>query len=148
MSICLILTITLILFTRYFSVNFENNYWQYALKYRWAKKLKLGQIFFLYILAFSALTLLVGRQEEHPAHKKLSDGVLAWLSFWTVMQMFCMLSSGCHCHHHLSFQKIQNGLPFWCRLTQVVLEKRPLNAILLILLLLYTNGQIQNCVGI
>jgi len=23
--------------------------------------------------------------------------------------------------------KIQNGLPFWCRLTQVVLEKRPLN---------------------
>ena len=23
--------------------------------------------------------------------------------------------------------KIQNGLPFWCQLTQVVLEKRPLN---------------------
>jgi len=30
--------------------------------------------------AFSALTLLVGRQEEHPACKKLSDEVLAWLS--------------------------------------------------------------------
>jgi len=30
--------------------------------------------------AFSALTLLVERQEEHPARKKLSDGVLAWLS--------------------------------------------------------------------
>jgi len=28
--------------------------------------------------AFSALTLLVGRQEEHPACKKLSGGVLAW----------------------------------------------------------------------
>ena len=27
--------------------------------------------------AFGALTLLVGRQEEHPARKKLSDGVLA-----------------------------------------------------------------------
>jgi len=27
--------------------------------------------------AFSALTLLVGRQEEHPACKKLSGGVLA-----------------------------------------------------------------------
>ena len=27
--------------------------------------------------AFSALTLLVGRQEEHPVRKKLSDGVLA-----------------------------------------------------------------------
>jgi len=32
------------------------------------------------ILAFSALTLLVGRQEGHPACKKLSGGVLAWLS--------------------------------------------------------------------
>jgi len=29
---------------------------------------------------FSALTLLVGRQEEHPACKKLSGGALAWLS--------------------------------------------------------------------
>jgi len=33
--------------------------------------------------AFSALTLLVGRQEGHPARKKLSDGVLAWLSVWS-----------------------------------------------------------------
>ena len=30
--------------------------------------------------AFSALTLLVGRQEGHPACKKLSGGVLAWLT--------------------------------------------------------------------
>jgi len=29
-------------------------------------------------LSFSALTLLVGRQEGHPACKKLSGGVLAW----------------------------------------------------------------------
>ena len=29
--------------------------------------------------------------------------------------------------HHLCSSEIQNGLPFWCRLTQVVLEKRPLN---------------------
>ena len=29
---------------------------------------------------FSALTLLVGRQEGHPACKQLSGGVLAWLS--------------------------------------------------------------------
>jgi len=29
--------------------------------------------------AFSALTLLIGRLEEHPACKKLSGGVLAWL---------------------------------------------------------------------
>jgi len=36
--------------------------------------------------AFSALTLLVGRQEEHPACKKLSGGELAWLSVWSEMQ--------------------------------------------------------------
>jgi len=33
--------------------------------------------------AFSALTLLVGRQEGDPACKKLSGGVLAWLSVWS-----------------------------------------------------------------
>jgi len=33
--------------------------------------------------AFSALTLLVGRQEGHPAYIKLSGGVLAWLSVWS-----------------------------------------------------------------
>jgi len=37
-------------------------------------------ILFLGYQAFSALTLLVGRQEGHPACKKLSGGVLAWLS--------------------------------------------------------------------
>jgi len=34
-------------------------------------------------VAFSALTLLVGQQEGHPACKKLSGGVLAWLSVWS-----------------------------------------------------------------
>jgi len=38
-------------------------------------------------VAFSALTLLVGRQEEHPACKKLSDAVLAWLSVLNEVQM-------------------------------------------------------------
>jgi len=32
--------------------------------------------------ASSALTLLVGRQEGHLACKKLSGGVLSWLSVW------------------------------------------------------------------
>jgi len=36
--------------------------------------------------AFSALTLLVGRQEGHPACEKLSGGVLAWLSIWSEVQ--------------------------------------------------------------
>ena len=37
----------------------------------------------LYYCAFSALTLLVGHQEERPACKKLSDELLAWLSVWS-----------------------------------------------------------------
>jgi len=36
--------------------------------------------------AFSALTLLVGQQEGHPACKKLSGGVLVWLSGWSKVQ--------------------------------------------------------------
>jgi len=37
------------------------------------------------VLAFSALTLLGGRQEGHPACKK-SGEVLAWLSVWSEVQ--------------------------------------------------------------
>jgi len=41
-------------------------------------------IFYVCIFcAFSALMLLVGRQEGHPVCKKLSGGVLAWLSVWS-----------------------------------------------------------------
>jgi len=36
--------------------------------------------------AFSALMLLVGRQEGHLACKKQSGGVLAWLSVWSEVQ--------------------------------------------------------------
>jgi len=36
--------------------------------------------------AFSALTLLVGQQEGHPACKNPSGGVLAWLSVWSEVQ--------------------------------------------------------------
>ena len=77
--------------------------------------------------AFSALTLLVGRQEGHPACKKQSGGVLAWLSVWSKVQT-CIWPSWCHCHS-LSLAPVKSRLvlPFWYRLTQVVLEKRPLN---------------------
>jgi len=39
--------------------------------------------------AFSALTLLVGRQEGHPVKKlgKKLSGVLAWLSVWSDVQI-------------------------------------------------------------
>ena len=36
--------------------------------------------------AFSALTLLFGRQEGHPACKKHSGGLLVWLSVWSEVQ--------------------------------------------------------------
>jgi len=46
------------------------------------------------------LTLLVGRQEGHPACKKLSSGVLAWLFVWSkvlthVAQL--LLATATHC---------------------------------------------------
>jgi len=47
--------------------------------------------------ACSALMLLVGRQEGHPACKTLSGGVLAWLSVWSELQT-CIWPSWCHCH--------------------------------------------------
>jgi len=81
-----------------------------------------------YVNDFSALTLLIGRQEGRPACKKLSGEVLAWLSVWGEVQMICIWSSWCHCYP-ITFcsRKSQNCLPFWCWLTQLVLEKRLLN---------------------
>jgi len=38
------------------------------------------------VIAFSALTLLVGRQEEQLACKTLSGGVLVRLSVWSKVQ--------------------------------------------------------------
>ena len=77
--------------------------------------------------AVSALTLLVGRQEGHPVCKKLSDGVLAWLSVCSEVQT-CILPIWCHCHS-LSVASVKSRLvlPFWYQLTCVVLDKEPLN---------------------
>jgi len=47
--------------------------------------------------AFSALTLLIGWQEGHPTCKKLSGGMLPWLSAWVEVQI-CMWPSRCNCH--------------------------------------------------
>ena len=78
-------------------------------------------------LSFSALTLLVGWQEGHPAGKKLSGGVLAWLSVWS-MVLTCIWPSWCQCHSlSLASVKSRLVLPFWYRLTRVVPDKGPLN---------------------
>ena len=70
--------------------------------------------------AFSALTLLVGRQ------KKLSSGVLAWLSAWSemVLHMSRLMPL---CSVSLASVKSRLVLPFWYRPTRVVPDKGPLN---------------------
>ena len=77
--------------------------------------------------AFSALTLLVGRQEGYPACKNLSGGVLAWLCVYSEMRT-CILPSWCHCHS-LSLASVKSRLvvPFLYWLTRAVPEKGPLN---------------------
>ena len=79
------------------------------------------------LFAFSALTLLVGRQEVHPAWKKTEwcgAGVVVCLEQGAVLPMAQLmpltLTVSC-------FSKIQTGLPFWYWLTRVVPDKRPLN---------------------
>jgi len=64
-------------------------------------------------IAFSALTLLVGWQEGHPACKKLSGGVLARLSVRSEMHT-CIWPNWCHCHSlSLASVKSRLVLPFW-----------------------------------
>ena len=75
--------------------------------------------------SFSALTLLVGRHEGHPACKKLKTewwdaGVVMCLGWGADLHMAQLmplpLTISCS-------SKSRLVLPFWCRLTQVVLEK-------------------------
>ena len=80
-----------------------------------------------------ALMLLVGRQEGHPACKKVSVGLLAWLSVWSKVQT-CIWPSGCHCQSlSLASVKSRLVLPFWYWLIQVVPEKGSLNVCVCIL---------------
>jgi len=58
---------------------------------------------------------------------KLSAGVLAWLSVWSDVET-CIWPSWCHCHSlSLASVKSRLVLHFWYQLTQVVLDKGPLN---------------------
>jgi len=56
------------------------------------------------LFPFSALTLLVGRQEGHLACKKLSGGLLAWLSLEQGADLLMPLPLTVSC-----FSKIQIG---------------------------------------
>jgi len=74
----------------------------------------------------------VGRSSERaPGLRKLSDEVLVWFSVWSEVQIVCIWSS-CnatviHKPHNLLPDKSWLVLPFWYRLTQVFVEKRPLD---------------------
>ena len=92
---------------------------------RWSSDFSVTVILFKIknFCAFSALTLLVGRQEGHPVCKKLSGEVLVWLSVWSKVQT-CIWPSWCHCHSlSLASVKSRLVLPFWYRLTRVIPEK-------------------------
>ena len=95
-------------------------------------------------LAFSALTLLAGRQEEHPACKNWL--MRCWCGYWRqeehpacknwVTRCWCGYLSGAKCRSFAYgpadaaaspnpiILKSRLVLPFWYWLTQVVLEKR------------------------
>jgi len=60
--------------------------------------------------SFSALTLLVWWQNGHPACKKLSGGVLAWLSVGSNVQT-CIWPNGCHCQS-LSLASVKSRLVY------------------------------------
>jgi len=78
--------------------------------------------------AFSALTLLVGRQEGHPACKKhKSGGVLVWLSVCSEVQTCIMAQLMPLPPLSLASVKSRFVLPFWYWLTWVVPDKGPLN---------------------
>ena len=75
--------------------------------------------------------MLVGCQEEHPACKKwmmrcrrgyLSGARCKWFAYGPADAIAIPSSP-----HSLKSRMVS---PFWCRLTQVVLEKRPLNGFL------------------
>jgi len=77
-----------------------------------------------FCIAIHDLILFVGLQEEHPAcQKKLSDACV----------LVCLEQGANDLHMvqlmpmplHTYFIKIQNGLPFWCRLTWVAVERGP-----------------------
>jgi len=85
-------------------------------------------IYYLLIVSISALMLLVGWQEGHPACKKLEWGVQT-----------CIWPSWCHCHSlSLASVKSRLVLPFWYQLTWVVPEKGPLNGCVCVIVSIIT----------
>ena len=95
-----------------------------------------------WLISFSALTLLVGRQEGHPAYKKLTGGVLAWLSVWSKVHMAQLmplpLTVSC-------FSKIQIGFTFLVPAHLGSPKKGPLNGCVCVCVWWLTTAAAQWC---
>ena len=78
------------------------------------------------------------------AVKKLSGGVLAWLSVWSEVQT-CIWPSWCHCHSlSLASVKSRLVLPFWYWLTWLVPRKR---AVIMTDRRKHTRVSVCTCIG-
>jgi len=90
---------------------------------------RVSELWWLEVLfSFSALTLLVGHQEEHPACKNWV--MRCWCSYLSVAM--CRLFGPADATASLNpiiscLIKSRLVLSFWCWLTDVVVENRPLN---------------------
>ena len=106
--------------------SYPRSFWKTLLDWRWIDRLfSVICVQRVRLQCFDTVGWAAGRASSL---YKLSDEVLVWLSIWSEVQMICIWSSWCHCHPVIScFIKIQNGLTFWFRLIQIILEKRPLN---------------------
>ena len=81
-------------------------------------------------VAFSALTLLVGRQEGHPACKNRVVGCWRGYLSGVMCRFICIWPGWCHCHS-LSLASVKSRLvsAFWYCLTWVVPDNGPLNGV-------------------
>jgi len=75
-------------------------------------------------MSFSALMLMVGRQDGHPACKKTE--------WWGAGVVICLERGAVSC-----FSKIRLVLPSWYQLTRVVPDKGPLNGCVFIIATFY-----------
>jgi len=95
----------------------------------------------------NALTLLVGRQEGHPACKKTE--------WWGTGMAIC-LERGADLHMAQLMplpltvscsSKIQIGSTFWPRLTRVVLDKGPLNGCVCVYTVFKNRNEVKNFIN-
>jgi len=111
--------VTIAFYCTYMCMNFVHTVAVYNWRYRYCYLQFVAIAFYCVYMcmdlkcAFSALTLLVGRQEGHPTCKNWVVG--CWHGYlsglWSEVQT-CIWPSWCHCHSLSRFSKIQIGFTF------------------------------------